>query len=273
MRILKPVVGGHDGSSFRELLDIWEEMGLCEVVPGPTPTKTYPGLDHVSQYPESRPWVDRVGGILLYDNPILDKLSQHLTWEMALWANQVHKAENCFPWTFWAKHPRIMEKIRKEGIPDYSGRAFESIFIGTFTTGLRGGHDWSKAIQKYWMGQHSQRIVSNDQYLNLLKNSRFGLCLPGVGPKCLRDIELIGMGTVPVFTPGVSTDYYNPPQKNVHYLYAESPEEVREVIAKCSPAQWTEMSEACLEWYEANSSPQGSFNLTQKIIEDNRRKK
>ena len=37
---------------------------------------------------------------------------------------------------------------------------------------------------------------------------KYGLCLRGVGPKCLRDIELIGMGTVPIFTEGVSSEYF-----------------------------------------------------------------
>ncbi len=272
MKILKPVVGGHDGSSFRELIDIWEEMGLCEVVPGPTPTKTYPGLDHISQYPESRPWIDRVGGILLYDNPILDKLSQHLTWEMALWANQVHKGPNCVPWTFWPKHPKLMEQVRSKGLLSWEERSISSIFIGSYTTNLRGTHDWGSAIQKYYMGPHSARILNPESYLRALGSSKFGLCLPGVGPKCLRDIELIGMGTVPVFTPGVSTDYYSPLIEGVHYLYADTPEGVDKAIRGCSESKWKEMSAACRSWYEDNCSPHGSFKLTQRIIQENTQK-
>ena len=38
-----------------------------------------------------------------------------------------------------------------------------------------------------------------DEYLNLLKQSKFGLCLRGFGGKCNREIELMGLGTVPDF--------------------------------------------------------------------------
>jgi hypothetical protein len=92
------------------------------------------------------------------------------------------------------------------------------------------------------------------------------LCLPGVGPKCLRDMELIGLGTVPIFTPGVSTDYYNKLEKDVHYLYVENPLEVADVIKSCTKEKWEEMSKNCLDWFEQNASPLGVFNVTNKII-------
>ena len=266
MKILKPTIGGHDGSSFRELLDMWGERGYCEVVPNKN-IGSYP-LPNQTMYPEARPWINAVGDVLLYDNPITDKLSPFLTWRLSLWANQVHTGENCHPWTFWPKHPRIFEQVKNEGDAGYSERSIESIFIGTFTTNLRGGHNWGTSIQKYWMGQHSAKLLDHPQYLRVLKRSKFGLCLPGVGPKCLRDIELVGLGTVPVFTPGVSTEYYSPLQKDVHYLYAENPEQVRAMIEGCSEARWKEMHRACLEWYEENCSPLGAFKLTQRIVEE-----
>lgn len=268
MRILKPTVGGHDGSSFRELLDMWNERKYCEVIPNKN--IGYYNLPNETMYPEARPWINAVGDIMLYDNPIADKLSPYLSWKMSLWSNEVHKGPNCYAWTFWPKHPRIFEQVLQEGELGYSERHTQSIFIGTYTTPLRGG-DWSKSIQKYWMGSHSAKLLDHPQYLRALKHSKFGLCLPGVGPKCLRDIELIGLGTVPIFTPGVSTDYYVKPERNVHYLYAETPEQVKDVIASCTEAKWNEMHRACQEWYEANCSPLGAFKLTQKIIEDNPR--
>ena len=62
MKILKPIIGGHDGSSFRELIDLWKENNLCEVIDGPK--QTILSLEF-SQHPEARPWINEVGDIML----------------------------------------------------------------------------------------------------------------------------------------------------------------------------------------------------------------
>ena len=36
VNIIKPSIGGHDGSSFRELLDLWQENNFCTITMGPT---------------------------------------------------------------------------------------------------------------------------------------------------------------------------------------------------------------------------------------------
>ena len=72
MKIIKPLIGGHDGSSFRELLDAWEERKYCEVISGPTCRSKEYREDPDS--PEAKCWVNQMGDILLYDFPILDRL-------------------------------------------------------------------------------------------------------------------------------------------------------------------------------------------------------
>ena len=267
LKILKPSRGLHDGSSFRELLDIWRERNIFDVIDNTTESIRYSGDE--TQWIESRPWVDGVGKILLHDQPILDKLNPTLTWDLALFSNEVKKGDNCRSWTFWPNHPREHEKVKNEGIPSYDERKYESCFIGSYTTNYRNNYqEWGKYIEKFWMGGGNQRLMSQNEYLNFIKNNKFGLCLRGVGPKCLRDIELIGMGTVPIFTPGVCTDYYNPLIKNVHFLYAEKPEDIPELIKSCPKERWEELSNNCLKWFEENASVEGVYKLTCKIIED-----
>lgn len=261
-KILKPVYGKHDGSSFREIIEIWREKKLCEVENITNVNKWY---SDETQLIEARPWVNKIGDILLYDNPILDKIHSELKWNLALFANEVMKGPNCYAWTFWPNHPKIHEAIRAEGIPNYQERKYESVFLGTFTTNLRQG-DWKKHIQHYWMGRANERAMSQEDYLRYLRDHKFGLCLPGVGPKCLRDMELIGLGTVPIFTPGVSTEYYNKLELNKHYLFAENPEEVKTVIENCTQAQWEYMSSECLKWFNENSTPEGVLSVTKQII-------
>lgn len=281
MKILKPTTGGHDGSSFREMLDIWREKGICEVIDNKEESDKH-GISDETQWIQSRPWCGSVGDIMLYDQPLLDKIHNGLNWKLALFANEVplHQEDEkffknwsdkgyCSSWTFWPNHPKAHEEVRSQGIPSYDERKNESCFIGTYTTGYRNNHqEWGKHIQNFWMGPGNARIMTQIEYLNFIKGHKFGLCLRGVGPKCLRDVELIGMGTVPIFTPGVSTDYYNKLEEGKHFLYADSPDKLRSVIDGCSKEQWEHLSKNCIEWFNENSSPEGVYKVTKKIIED-----
>lgn len=266
LKILKPTRGLHDGSSFREIIEIWREKNICDVIDNTEPN--HRNSSDETQWIESRPWINNVGDILLYDQPILDKIHPGLTWSLALFANEVKKGNNCSSWTFWPNHPKEHEKVREQGIPNYDDRDKLSCFIGSYTTNYRNNYnDWGKYIENFWMGGGNQRLMNQNEYLNFLKRHKFGLCLRGVGPKCLRDIELIGLGTVPIFTPGVSTDYFNPLIKDVHYLYAESPEQIPEIIESCSKDKWEFMHKECLKWFDENSSPIGVYKVTCQILE------
>ena len=271
IKILKPTIGGHDGSSLRELIDMWGDMGLCEVVHNNKIKKH--SYQHDSLCPEARPWVGSVGKIMLYDNPILDKLHDGLSWEMALWANQVHNGPNSYPWIFWPKHSKIHAKVVSKGIKSYDDRRNISVFIGSQTTRNRSlsisGLSWQDSIQHFWMGNPNARLYAPEQYLDVLADHKFGLCLPGVGPKCLRDVELMGLGTVPIFVPGVSTNYYEKLVEDKHYLFARTPQEVKYLIDTCSKEKWEYLSNNCQEWFDRNCSPLGSFKTTLNIIEQN----
>lgn len=270
MIIVKPVIGGHDGSSFRELIDMWQEAGYCKVVSSDKTTGHY---SDQTLYPEARPWVNKVGDILLYDNPILDKLHDNLDWKMALWSNTVLQEERSFSWTFWPKHPKVHTKVVSEGIKRYDERDGLNIFIGSYTTPKRACFaqdqpQWSKVVDFFWMGMANQKLFEHEKYLRVLGSFKFGLCLPGVGPKCLRDMELIGLGTVPIFTPGVSTDYYEKLEENKHFLFANTPEDIPRLMLESTKEKWEYMSNECIRWFNRNASPEGSFNLTKEIIEE-----
>ena len=270
LTIIKPQIGGHDGSSFRELIDMWSEANLCKVKPGLIPKK--PWHLEESMLIHSRPWAFGVGEVLLYDNPIFDKLHSGLTWKLSLWSNAVKKGPGCLSWIFWPRYPKIYAKhLATNGIKKYSERKNSSVFIGTYTTQKRNGN-WGNYIQNYWMGSRSTTLMPNDKYLEYLGDHKFGLSLPGVGPKCLRDIELIGLGTVPIFTPGVCTDYHEPLVENKHFLYADKPEDIPQIIKNCNKEKWEYMSNECVQWYIRNCSVNGSYRLTEQLICENYKK-
>ena len=266
MKLLKPVkykdeqlVGSHCGDTFRELVDLWQEAGYCTVEESPN--------DFV--------WVDEVGSIILYDYPRVDD-RQIPPFQYGLFGNHVPNHDRCLPWTFWARAPRLLESSRNSGIKPYGERDIESIFLGKIENNIqdsnRRNQDWSLAEVELFNcpvdkpGPDYYRY-SQQEYLDLVGTSKFGLCLAGYGPKCNREIELIGMGTVPVFAPEVDNTYHEPLIEGVHFIRIQSPDQFKPVISSVTQEQWQKMHDAGQEWYARNASTEGSFNLTKKIIE------
>ena len=77
------------------------------------------------------------------------------------------------------------------------------------------------------------------------------------------------MGVVPIITPLVDLTFYNPLEENKHYITAANPEEVKEKINNITKENWEEMSNNGIKWYEENCSIEGSFNITNKILNEN----
>ena len=263
MKIIKPVIGGHDGSSFRELLDLWKENGYCEVVDGPEQRDTSYLSDPDS--PQAKCWVNEIGDILLYDFPLLDRL-QH-DYNLCLFSNTYTEGPKNKKWVFWPKHSRLYHSAKNDLRRNLNDRNIKLGFVGSPTNEKRNdlASEWSIFCDAFYF-DHKQLV--HFDYLNILSHMKYGLCLCGVGPKCLRDIELMGMGTVPVFTEGVSTDYHDQLVENEHYIFAESPEEGEEKIADITDEQWETMSSNCIEWFEKNCSVKGSFETTVSIIQN-----
>jgi hypothetical protein len=97
----------------------------------------------------------------------------------------------------------------------------------------------------------------------MLTWSRFGLCLPGYGPKCNREIEYFATGVVPIVTPGVDMkNYFMAPQKDVHYFVANTPEEFISIVENTTEQVWSTMSEAGKQWWQRYASAEGLFRFT-----------
>lgn len=246
------------GDTFRELVGMWEESGYCTIEKSNDPFC----------------WVDGVGEILLYEYARFDFMPQNF--KHGLFSNTQLKESNCVPWIFWGRHPRKLESSIQEGILSYSERKTNSIFLGKIENEIqytnRMKWDWRIAVDEFNMpvafGDVQSYRYTQDEYLNKIKGSKFGLVLPGYGPKCNREIEYLGLGTVPIFTEGCGLDYYNPLKEGVHYLTAKDPVGVRSLVEGTTKEQWEILSRNGREWYEENCSRSGSFDTTKKIIED-----
>lgn len=262
MKIIKPVIGGHDGSCFRELYDIWEEKGYCEVIAGSSQRDHSYSCDIDS--PQSKCWINDIGDILLYDMPLLDRLKHD--YNFGLFANECPNDSKSKNWTFIPKWPRLYDTKKNSLRRNLTERTIKVGFVGAPTNPTRNklAQDWHSFCDLFHF--HSSQI-QHPEYLNLLSHMKYGLCLRGVGRKCLRDIELIGMGTVPIFTEGVSTEYYEKLEENIHFISANSPEEALEKISTISDEQWKTLSSNCIEWFERNCSVDGVYQTTMKLLE------
>jgi hypothetical protein len=106
------------------------------------------------------------------------------------------------------------------------------------------------------------------EYLEKLASTRFGLCLPGYGFKCHREIECMAMGCVPLVSEWVDmSSYANPPVEGTHYIRLKNSRDIPAVIASVSKESWEAMSAACRTWWAENASCKGSFELTRRLVE------
>jgi hypothetical protein len=247
------------------MVKIWSERGYCKLI-----------------YREDTPyvWWNSIGEILLYDRPTM-RWFENPSYKLALFGNTFPEkpTKRDHPWSFWPRSPRAVESIveNKSTLKTYDERAIPSIFLGRIENGIQKAKrtvcNWSEAIHTFVMPLDSTGgpyQFTQEEYLTLLSKSRFGLCLPGFGPKCNREIEYFATGTVPIVTPGVDIKSYAvPPKENVHYFFASSPEEVKQIIENTTKEQWNTMSANGRSWWRRYASAEGLFRLTWGIVNDN----
>jgi hypothetical protein len=174
---------------------------------------------------------------------------------------------NVKPWIFWPRRSMILERIlNKNNIMTFSERKYESIFIGNFENSIqekyrKTNYDWSSVLSKYICTAGNKHIFSQEEYLDEIRHSKYGLCLRGYGSKCHREVELMAFGTVPIVTHNVSiTSYMNPPIENIHYIFVNSPEDLLRKIEQIDEKKWTKMSKACRDWYMINIHSNNCWN-------------
>lgn len=215
--------------------------------------------------------------IILYDRPTLDWVDDGLKHSNLLLlgngdindeGQEIQKKYNInvIPWIFWTRRPDILEDILDNSkILLYNERTINSIFIGNFENNVQEKYrnteiKWENVLSEYHCTKGHNHKFSQEQYLNKLRNSKYGLCIRGYGKKCHREVELMAFGTVPVITKEVNiSSYYDPPIENIHYLKADTPEEFNSKINNINEEKWTEMSNACYTWYQNNVYSKNSW--------------
>jgi len=252
----------HSGDSFREMVEIWASRGyvlrqecrdLCNI------------------------WLDNV---LLYDRPTFEWLNasppEEQKYDRILLGNPFDRRAGAVAWSFWPRRPRFVEELVAKGAhkSTYDERPKGIVFYGRSENNVqlrrRTAQDWSEMCSgpsDEYVHIEGLKPYPFDQmgYLQRLALAKWGLCLPGYGNKCHREIECMAMGCVPIVTPGVDVENYAEPLKEgVHFIRVEGPQDVKKV-ATISKEVWAKMSQECHAWWERNASAEGMWALTKRL--------
>jgi hypothetical protein len=161
-----------------------------------------------------------------------------------------------------ATTPDVSAQVQRRAGPVFYGKTENAV------QERRRKGDWKSVCEEWVMVKGDEKYpFTQSEYLEKLAGARFGLCLPGYGMKCHREIECMAMGCVPIVLKGVDMDSYDvPPIRGKHYIEVEKPEDVPIVVGRIYQDTWEEMSSACRAWWAANASVAGSFEVTSRII-------
>lgn len=252
---------GHSGDSFREMAVLWAQKGYVRIAEDKH-------AHHV--------WLHGIGHTLLYDRPTYEWLDaappDEKRYKHGLFGNPAPPPGIGKSWSFWPRRPALVEELATMPLPSFSERSNTLVFYGKVenaTQKKRRPLNWAAACSEFVMPVGSDKAYpfSQREYLEKLKKAKFGLCLPGYGLKCHREVECMAMGCVPIVMSDVDMKHYaNPPVKGEHYIIADTPEDARRLSIETNEETWGKMSTACYVWWKENSSCDGLWNLTQKLL-------
>ena len=252
----------HAGDSFREIAEEWGRRGYVTVKKSSC----------------ANIWLGGIGEVLLYDRPtnewLIKSPAKEMKWTKALFGNPAPQGPKGLSWSFWPRRPLLVEDLVQKGFPlkPWEARRKTLVFYGRSENSVQKGHrtrdDWSTVCDDFVHLQGSEAYpYTHEEYLELLSNAQFGLCLAGYGFKCHREIECMAMGCVPIAGPDVDMSRYaEPPVEGLHYLRAADPASAKAALEKITPDCWMVMSVACRDWWKRNCSVDGLWALTQKLI-------
>jgi hypothetical protein len=251
-----------DYVGLNQIVNYWVDKGFVEKIPIP--------LLHDLRLIV---WVGRVGGLALEPSNV-NAISKTTPYEYALTCqyriNWWKDNPRILPWNFYVRDWSAYDKVR-HSMP--TERKTLSIFSGTIRGKLHQRFSWvgsteifsSRPARNFNKTNHLYK--SYEDYYRALASTKFGLCPVGDGPVCQREIETMGLGCVPIYTPGVEWNYHVPPQENVHFIFANNPTEMNEKIKSIGDKTREEMVKNGMEYFDKYCSPKGLWDTVLRTIE------
>lgn len=215
-------------------------------------------------------WVGRVGGLAL-EPSCIDYISDTYEYVLACQYRSSWKSKaNVLPWNFyvrsWSDYKNIRQKLP---IP----KTIRSIFSGTIRGASNTRNKWAGSTEVFSFRAARSYTRTNRMFPNLsdyymaLAKSKFGLCPVGDCPICQRETETMGLGCVPIYTPGVEWEYYVSPVENVHFIYANTPEEMNKKIDDMGDKDREEIAANGMRYFDDYCSPEGLWKSVLGTVE------
>jgi hypothetical protein len=263
----------HADDSFRELARMWA-LGIAEKAAA----GSVPEIVVRSARGENHCWLGGRRRVLLFDRPCAQKWADATARTRplrSLVGNTGYDVlPRALPWIFWPRRPLHMAQFLAAVPPAKldAPRSRQIVLIARFQTGkqiraralVTRDPGWRAQVDDWHVGSAVPTLPSRT-YIARIAAARFGLCVAGYGPKCHREVELMGVGTVPVVLPGVDIQRYaEPPVEGTHFLRADTPAALAG-IKKMPHGEWLRMSRAGRDWYARNVAPQGSLRRTLEV--------
>jgi hypothetical protein len=177
---------------------------------------------------------------------------------------------------YFSYNPVGLEEFRKKIRKNFEEKKYESVFIGSIENETQEHFrqefiEWGQEIDFYHISDKLNKNEKNkfqfDEYLEIISDSKFGVCFRGNGPKCYRDMEYLALGVPLIITEGVEVDYPDSLVEGIHYFKAKNKSEIKKIIKDVGPDHWQKMSAACWDWFEKNGSIDGIFNNLKNSID------
>ena len=175
------------------------------------------------------------------------------------------------PWIFWPRNPERLELyLTKNPVKTAFQRIHNVSFIGNIENSTqeanRSGNNWNDYCDIFHLTRGNTHVYTPEEYFEILSSSKYGLCLPGYGLKCHREIECMALGTVPIVTERTPMHSFAfPLKKNVHYFQVKSPNEIP-VVLQTPEDVWQKMSVNCSNYFNTYLNNKNWFSTTLKTI-------
>jgi len=215
-------------------------------------------------------WVGRVGGLALEPSNTDYIITPYEYALCCQYRSSWKKNERVLPWNFYVRDWNAYSSVQSK-LP-YK-KTTKSIFSGTIRGNRHHRNIWKDSTEIFSFRPAKSYKRTNmlfptlTNYYEGLAKSRFGLCPVGDCPVCQRETETMGLGCVPIFTPGVEWDYYVPMKENVHFIFAKDPQEMNKKIEDLSLSQYNDLYNNGIQYFEDHCSPEGLWDSVLGTIE------
>ena len=243
-------------SGWEQYISFWEKMNFIERIQIPFPGRC------VS-------WLGGIGNLCIepsHPHPIEVPFEHCLCNQ---YRTPLYKDNpNIYPLEMFVRDWNSYEKVLLKPQPK---RIIKSLFSGTIRGDQHTRNKW-KGSTEVWNTSPARTWTrvnrlypTMEDYYDALRSTVFGLSLGGDGGTksvCCRDVEILGMGCVPIYDEHVEVKGLK------NYILAKDPDDMNNKINSMTQEQIADISESALDYFWDYSSPIGMwYSIIEKAEE------